>query len=66
MIKETESVEVLIERYPELVGWLADHGVICIECGEPYWGSIGDLIRSKGQDVDSLLAEINSRFNERK
>ncbi len=66
MIEESESVDVLIERHPELVGWLADHGVICIECGEPFWGSIGDLIRSKGQDVESLLAEINSRFNGRR
>jgi len=62
MIKESESVEVLIERHPELVGWLADKGIVCIKCGEPYWGSIGDLIRSKDGDVEALLAELNARL----
>jgi len=53
---------VLIERHPEIVGWLADHDIVCIKCGEPYWGSIGDLIRSKGKDVAALLKELNARL----
>jgi uncharacterized protein CbrC (UPF0167 family) len=62
MIKESESVEELIERHPELVGWLADKGIVCIKCGEPFWGSIGDLIRSKDGDVEALVAEFNARL----
>ncbi len=61
-INATDSVEELIERYPDLVGFLMDHGIVCIKCGEPFWGPLGDLIESKGKDTDAILAEINDRF----
>lgn len=63
-IRASDSVEELIERYPGLVGFLMDHGIVCIKCGEPYWGALGDLIRNKGKDADSLIATINDRFAE--
>jgi hypothetical protein len=29
------SIEELIRRFPEAVGFLSRHGVRCIRCGEP-------------------------------
>jgi hypothetical protein len=62
MISETDSVEELIERHPGIVGFLMDHDIVCIKCGEPFWGSLGELVRSKGKDVDAVLRELNESF----
>jgi methionine synthase II (cobalamin-independent) len=62
MITATDLVEELVEKYPDLAAYLMKRGIVCIKCGEPVWGSIGELIRKKGQDVDQLLAELNDRF----
>lgn len=60
MIKATDSVEELVERYPALVGFLMDRGVVCIKCGEPFWGTLAELVESKGKDVKVIVEEINS------
>jgi predicted DNA-binding ribbon-helix-helix protein len=61
-IRAEDSVEELVERYPDLVGFLMDRGVVCVKCGEPFWGSLRELVSSKGLDVDAIVAEINARF----
>ena len=55
------NVEELVEEYPRAVGWLADRGIVCIRCGEPYWGSLRDLAaaRQHAADVDLLVADLN-------
>ena len=35
-------VEDLVAAYPALIGPLLRRGVVCIVCGEPYWGTLGD------------------------
>ena len=62
MIKATDSVEELVEKYPELVGFLLDRGIVCVKCGEPFWGPLGDLISNKGKDIEAVLAEINAEI----
>lgn len=58
------SVEELVETYPEAIGFLAERGVICIRCGEPYWGTLRDLMETKGMStqVERLVAELNRRL----
>lgn len=54
------SVEKLVEEYPKAVGWLVERGVICVVCGEPFWGTLGELIRQKNvPDPGSLIRELN-------
>jgi len=62
MITANDLVEELVERYPDLAAFLLQRGIVCIQCGEPVWGTIGDLLRAKGQDVNSVVAELNARF----
>jgi len=52
-------VEALIEAYPAAAGFLAGRGVICIVCGEAYWGPLGELMANKGiATPDALLADL--------
>jgi len=51
-------VEDLVEAYPELIGPLAFRGVVCIVCGEAYWGTLGELAASKGSpDMAALIKD---------
>ncbi|MDH7516658.1 MAG: DUF1858 domain-containing protein [Bacteroidota bacterium] len=42
------TIEELIEAYPKSVAFLMDHGIRCVICGEPTWGTLGDAMREKG------------------
>lgn len=52
------SVEELVERYPDSVAFLMKEGIVCIRCGEPFWGSLGELIKDKGMDVGKMTAKL--------
>lgn len=53
-------VEVVLEEVPEANEYLIGRGVPCLVCGEPFWGSIGDLARRHGiEDVDALVRDLN-------
>ncbi len=62
-INPTDSVEELVESYPQIVSFLLRKNIVCVKCGEPYWGTIGELIAGKGGDVNALLAELNSELD---
>lgn len=52
-------VEDLVEAYPELIGPLAYRGIVCIVCGEAYWGTLGELAASKGiTDMNALIKNL--------
>lgn len=54
-------VEDLVVAYPELIGPLSRKGVVCMVCGEAYWGTLEELARSKGiEDADQLIKELDS------
>jgi len=54
-------VEQLVEDYPQAAGFLADRHVVCIVCGEPYWGPLGELMANKGiADPEGLLADLRA------
>ncbi len=55
------KVEELIESYPQIAGFLAERSFNCYVCGEPFWGSLGELAESKNfKDIDLLIDEINN------
>ncbi len=55
------QVEDLIEEHPDAVGFLADHNVVCIVCGEPYWGTLGELMEQKAiKDPDAIVTELKT------
>jgi len=64
MISVDDNVEELLEKYPKVNRFLMRRGIICVQCGETYWGKLGDLIDEKGLDKEKLIAELNSEFAE--
>lgn len=54
------DVETLVEQYPQAVGFLAERGIVCIRCGEPYWGTLRELARTKGMDgqIEEIVHEL--------
>ncbi len=60
MITKDIYIEDLVRDYPEVVGLLADKGLVCVLCGEPVWGTLGDLARSKDmENIDTIVDELN-------
>ena len=67
-ITPESKVEEIVERYPKAVGWLVKHGIICVVCGEPFWGTLGELMEKKNiknqgkilKDLDEFLKEVIS------
>ncbi len=52
-------VEDLVADYPELIGPLANRGVVCMVCGEAYWGTLAELATAKGiSDISGLIRDL--------
>ncbi len=59
-IDQQTRVEELVEACPEAIKILLREGVRCIRCGEPVWGTIGDLLRESGvPDPEATLRRVN-------
>jgi len=66
VISRTATIEELREAHPELVGFLIEHDLPCVVCGEPFWGTLEELARQKGWDdirIDALVDEFNARLH---
>ncbi len=55
-------VDELLERHPKLSVFLSRRGIVCVQCGEVFWGTLRELVESKGLDVDRIVAEINAEL----
>jgi len=54
------AVEDLVRDVPASVRILSRHGLVCIRCGEPYWGTLRQLAESKGiVDLAPILQELH-------
>ncbi len=61
-----EAVDELVEAFPITRGWLGDNGLICVQCGEIYWGSLASLAQARKMDPTRftvVLAELNELLN---
>ena len=59
VIDEDVRIEELVEALPEAVRILAERGIVCIRCGEPYWGTLAELASEKGiTDLGPILEEL--------
>ncbi len=57
MIDKNIYIEDLVRDHPEVISPLAEFGIICIACGEPVWGTLGELIDKKGLNNQSEIVE---------
>lgn len=62
-ISEKTPIEDLVEAFPEAVRILAHHNIVCIRCGEPYWGTLGELASDKGiTDLEQVLQALRTEL----
>lgn len=63
MITKDITIEELIDRVPDSVSFLREKGLVCILCGEPVWGTLEELAKSKGfssEQIDEILTQLNA------
>ncbi len=60
MITGDTLIEDLVLKHPQAVEPLMHHGIKCIECGEPIWGTIAEAAKDKGLDESQLQQAIKS------
>jgi len=57
-------IEDLVGRHPEAVGFLMRKGIVCIQCGEPIWGTLEEAAARKGiADIEGIVKELNELVN---
>lgn len=58
------TVEELIGVHPEIASLLAERDIVCIRCGEPYWGTLRELAGHKGLQgqIDQIVIEITEQL----
>lgn len=57
MITKDITIEELVDKIPESVQLLSKRGIVCILCGEPVWGTLDELAKSK-QFTNEQINEI--------
>ena len=63
MITAESRVDEMVEQWPDTVSFLLGHGLPCVVCGEPFWGSLRELCVQKGWSAEKI-AELVREFNE--
>lgn len=59
VVNKNTLIEDIVIKYPEAVYPLIRHGIKCIECGEPIWGTVGEAADDKGLSEDKLRSAID-------
>ncbi len=62
MIKPSDTIEELLERYPGINKYLMKKGIHCIQCGEPVWATLDELVKEKSLDIKKIIIELNEQF----
>ena len=59
-IKADILIEDLVSQYPNAVGPLIKEGIVCIQCGEPLWGTLREAAERKGiKQIDKIVQDLN-------
>ena len=59
-ISKDTYIEDLVREHPEVVNVLMKHNVVCIKCGEPVWGTLGETLDRAGKEnQDEIVEELN-------
>lgn len=54
-------IEDLVREFPQLVRPLKEHNLVCIACGEPVWGTLGELAEVRAvENLDEIILEMNN------
>lgn len=55
------AIEEIVEKHPNLTKILSEHGIVCVVCGEPVWGTLKEAADRKGiKNLEEIIEELNS------
>lgn len=55
------TIEDLLTRIPEAAAILRRFGIVCVQCGEPVWGTLRQVAAEKGiHDLGEVLTALQS------
>ncbi|HPR65238.1 MAG TPA: DUF1858 domain-containing protein [Thermoanaerobaculia bacterium] len=57
-IRADMLVEEVVSQFPATVPVFMDHGLPCIVCGEPVWGTIEENARRYDIDLETLVKAL--------
>ena len=63
-ITSETAIDELVTTCPKVVRLLIEEGLPCVVCGEPFWGTVGELAKSKGWSdaaIEQLLTKIRQQ-----
>jgi iron-sulfur cluster repair protein YtfE (RIC family) len=53
------TIEELVRQRPEASSVLRRFGIVCVQCGEPVWGTLREAAAEKGiHDLTEVLAAL--------
>ena len=59
-INKDTTIEEIVRKYPALIRPLKEHGITCVACGEPVWGTLEENIQNKNlSNLDEIVEEMN-------
>lgn len=61
-ISKSITIEDLLEQVRGAVSYLSKHGIRCIRCGEPIWGTLEEAAKEKGfaeDDIQRFVDDLN-------
>ena len=62
VIDKHSTIEEITNLNPETVTYLMDKGIRCYICGEPIWGTLEEVAKSKGfndKEIKIFVRDIN-------
>jgi hybrid cluster-associated redox disulfide protein len=59
IISKETTIEEILDAYPGTVKVFMDFGVPCLVCGEPLWGTIGEVAEKYKVDITHLITRLN-------
>lgn len=58
-ISRETIIEDLVSEHPKSVVFLMDHGIRCLRCGEPIWGTLASAMDEKNFPVERQLELVH-------
>ncbi len=61
LIHPDVTIEELVALLPAAPALLRRRGIVCVQCGEPVWGTLKEVAAAKGiTDLSEILTELRA------
>lgn len=65
LINANTTIEDIVQSHPELIKILVEHGLTCIACGEPLWGTLQENASRQGiTNLEEIINKLNKSIHE--